>query len=75
MKRLAEVIRSFYGDTTLHCVCVLKGAYPFFAVLLEELKRLNRAGCHENPPFFPDFVKAVSYEGTDSTGEGTILFT
>ena len=46
-------------------LCVLKGSYRFFTALVDELT-VARYACKS--PLVVDFVRAKSYENTESTG-------
>ena len=74
--KLAYDISQDYPGERLHLLCVLKvgywgwlkvqGAHTFFSELVRQLQLLRIQ-------FSYDFVKAKSYEGTSSTGNGMIL--
>lgn len=55
---LGAEITEAYGDTPLVLVCVLKGSYLFAADLARHLKA----------PVEIEFMRARSYEGTESSG-------
>lgn len=62
---LAHSIDKDYADRDLVVLCVLKGAAPFTMALMQRLR----------VPVTLDFVRAKSYEGTESTGTVTLHYT
>lgn len=64
VRLLASRINADYKDADLVVVCVLKGAFMFFADLVRRL--------HVNPVV--DFVRMASY-GKSDTSSGTVSFT
>lgn len=56
---LAEEVRSCYGDDHLFLLVVLKGSVPFSVDLMRSLAM----------PLEVDYIRAKSYEGTESTGK------
>jgi len=65
IKQLAREIHNEIGDKPLIMLCVLKGSYRFFTALVDELT-VARHTCKS--PLVVDFVRAKSYENTESTG-------
>lgn len=64
-KQLAIDIHQHYGDRQLTLVCVLKGAFRFFNLLLEELQKVrSEFVSHE---IQVDFIRVKSYSNTQST--------
>lgn len=61
-QELAKEIDNDYKDKNPILVCLLKGALPFLAKLLEHIKI----------PMEIDCIKVHSYSGTNSTGKVTI---
>jgi hypoxanthine phosphoribosyltransferase len=59
VERLAADIRSRCGDTPLIAVVLMDGAKPFADLLLPQLPRVVETR----------YIKASSYQGTQSTGE------
>ena len=60
VEQLGEQITKKYGDEPLVVVCVLKGAFIFFADLVR---------CIDNKNMIVDFVRLSSYgNGTESSG-------
>lgn len=51
-------------------LCVLKGSYKFFTALVDELT-VARHSCKS--PLVVDFIRAKSYEDTESTGTLEII--
>jgi hypoxanthine phosphoribosyltransferase len=66
--RLAEDIAAAYPDTSIHLLCVLKGAASFCYMLMNELKRIQQCREADHALFTFDFVRVSSYVGTESTG-------
>lgn len=64
VSELAGRISSDYGGKEVLAVCILKGAFMFFADIIRELKI----------PVTVDFIIASSYIKTTSTGEVKILY-
>lgn len=62
VRELGREISAHYGDEPLVCVCVLKGAYVFFADLMRSLS------IHP----FVDFVRLSSY--ADQTSRSRMVF-
>ena len=63
VEQLGEQITKKYGDEPLVVVCVLKGAFIFFADLVR---------CIDNKNMIVDFVRLSSYgNGTESSGHVT----
>ncbi|KAE9549498.1 hypothetical protein FO519_007294 [Halicephalobus sp. NKZ332] len=65
IKQLAREIHEEIGDQPLIMLCVLKGSYRFFTALVDELADVRYA-CKS--PLGVDFIRAKSYEDTESTG-------
>jgi hypoxanthine phosphoribosyltransferase len=61
-------IRNTYGDKTIHLLCVLKGGSAFFQDLQVCLRNFHNFTNQSYVPFTFDFVRAKSYDGTESTG-------
>ncbi|CAB3408700.1 unnamed protein product [Caenorhabditis bovis] len=70
VRRLAKDIHSQIGNEPLSLLCVLKGSYKFFTVLVEELTNA-RSSCPE--PMTVDFIRVKSYEDQSSTGTIQIM--
>lgn len=68
VEKLAYDITQDYKGKTLHLLCVLKGASPFFADLCNAIRKFHDYARNVYIPFTFDFVKVKSYEGTESTG-------
>jgi len=66
VKRMAWEIHECVGDQPLVMLCVLKGSYRFFNLLADELSTA-RQNCHNG--LSVEFVRASSYEDTQSTGK------
>ena len=49
-------------------LCVLKGGHQFSTDLADALKKLRLRGC-VNAPLTFDFIRVMSYTGTESTGD------
>ena len=49
------------GDTTLHCLCVLKGGFKFFAELSEYLTNMNRSSNKHFLKMTYEFIRLKSY--------------
>lgn len=63
VEQLGEQITKKYGDEPLVVVCVLKGAFIFFADLVR---------CIDNKNMIVDFIRLSSYgNGTESSGHVT----
>ena len=61
MKQLAEVVHADYQGLRPVLLCTLKGACPFYTHLSDALQDLRQG-------YDMEFVRASSYDGTDSTG-------
>lgn len=59
IEALGERISSDYAGEPLVCVCVLKGAFMFFAELVK----------HIRGEVYIDFIRLCSYDGARSSGE------
>ncbi|TKR63166.1 hypothetical protein L596_027031 [Steinernema carpocapsae] len=66
VKRLAQEIHDEIGDQPLVVLCILKGSYRFFTALVDDLT-IARHSCAT--PLVVDFIRAKSYENTETTGE------
>lgn len=53
-------------------LCVLKGSYRFFTALVDELT-ITRADMKCSTPLTVDFVRAISYEDTETTGKVQLI--
>lgn len=56
------------ADNTLHCLCVLKGGFKFFAELSEYLTNMNRSSNKHFLKMTYEFIRLKSYVNTESTG-------
>ncbi|MGE3276181.1 MAG: hypoxanthine phosphoribosyltransferase [Vicinamibacterales bacterium] len=63
IRALAAEIRRDSPDTSLHFICVLKGAFLFLADLVRAI----------DGPVTVDFMALSSYAGTSSTGEVRLI--
>ncbi|KAK0428894.1 hypothetical protein QR680_011070 [Steinernema hermaphroditum] len=70
VKRLAQEIHDVIGDEPLVVLCILKGSYRFFTTLVDDLT-VARHACAS--PLVIDFIRAKSYEDTESTGTLQIM--
>jgi hypoxanthine phosphoribosyltransferase len=70
IKQLAHEIHKQIGDQPIVLLCVLKGSYRFFTALVDELSTARYA-C--TSPLLVDFIRAKSYEDTESTGKLQIM--
>jgi len=70
IKRLAQEIHDAIGDQPLVVLCILKGSYRFFTALVDDLT-VARHSCAS--PLVVDFIRAKSYEDTESTGKLQIM--
>jgi hypoxanthine phosphoribosyltransferase len=70
IKQLATEIHKKIGDEPLTLLCVLKGSYRFFTALVDELTAV-RYTCKNS--LLVDFIRAKSYEDTESTGKLEII--
>jgi len=61
VKQLAAKIHADYAGQRPVFVCVLKGANPFYQHLLDALQDLKHG-------YTTEFLRASSYEGTETTG-------
>ena len=63
IEKLAPDIREHYGDTTIHLVCVLKGARQFFSALCTALAKMGNSRL----PYVEHFVqiKRVIEDGVE----------
>uniref|UniRef100_A0A915DS14 non-specific serine/threonine protein kinase n=1 Tax=Ditylenchus dipsaci TaxID=166011 RepID=A0A915DS14_9BILA len=67
IKRLAHEIHNTAGDQPLVMLCVLKGSYRFFTILVDEISVARQSfGCKSG--MMVEFIKVRSYEDTKSTG-------
>lgn len=66
--RLARDIRARHPDQVLHLVCLLKGGSAFFNDLQQSLREMALVAGEHAVPFTMDFLRAKSYDGTESTG-------
>jgi len=66
VRALAALVHRDYKGKRPVLVCTLKGACPFFSLLVEELQELRQG-------FDLEFVRASSYRGTSSTGVVSML--
>ena len=57
----------------LHAICVLKGGFKFFSDILDKINNLNSNHSEGSVQVAVDFIRAKSYENTESTGEINIL--
>jgi len=64
VKQMASEIHSEVGDQPVTMICVLKGAYRFFTLLVEELTEI-RHECLQ--PVTIDFIRVKSYEDDKPT--------
>lgn len=69
-RRLAKDIHKQIGDQPLALLCVLKGSYKFFTLLVDELVNA-RSSCKD--PMTVDFIRVKSYEQQSSTGHVQIM--
>ena len=73
-KLAVDIMRAYRmreEGTRVHMLCVLKGGHQFFSDLCNALKSLTLTGCPQ-PPLTFEFIRAKSYDGTESKGaEGT----
>ncbi|CAD5206897.1 unnamed protein product [Bursaphelenchus okinawaensis] len=70
IRQLAREIHEKIGDKPVTLLCVLKGSYRFFTTLVDELS-VARHECTN--PLTVDFIRAKSYEDTESTGKLQII--
>ncbi|CAM9763778.1 unnamed protein product, partial [Phaeothamnion confervicola] len=68
VEKLADDIATDYADKTVHLLCVLKGGSAFFHDLSTALRRAHLHRRLAYIPFTFDFIRAKSYDGTESTG-------
>jgi hypoxanthine phosphoribosyltransferase len=68
VQKLAADIRNLYEGETIHLLCVLKGGSAFFQDLQVCLRNFHNFTKQDYIPFTFDFIRAKSYEGTESTG-------
>lgn len=61
MNHLAEIVHADYAGLRPVLLCTLKGACPFFTHLSDALQDLRQG-------YDMEFVRASSYDGTNSTG-------
>lgn len=64
VRAIARDVKAVYGNEPLLAICVLKGAFAFFADLCRDL---------DNPLLELDFVRVASY-GTGSVSSGKPVF-
>lgn len=62
-----DIVQDYHGHT-IHLLCVLKGGSTFFQDLSNALRKFHDYARNDYIPFTFDFVRAKSYEGTDTTG-------
>uniref|UniRef100_A0A0N4ZXY4 Hypoxanthine phosphoribosyltransferase n=1 Tax=Parastrongyloides trichosuri TaxID=131310 RepID=A0A0N4ZXY4_PARTI len=70
VKKLAHELHDSLGDVPLILLCILKGSYKFFTTLVDELT-IARQNCSTS--LTVEFIRAKSYEGTESTGHLQII--
>ncbi|KAI9014879.1 phosphoribosyltransferase-like protein [Gaertneriomyces semiglobifer] len=70
ISKLAQTIAKDCQNPVVAC-CVLKGAHGFFAHLVEDLKKCKNSKGGSIPLSF-EFIKALSYENDQSTGNVSI---
>ncbi|KAI6228987.1 hypothetical protein M3Y99_01157200 [Aphelenchoides fujianensis] len=70
IKKLAHEIHHNIGDQAISLICVLKGSYKFFTALVDALS-IVRHTCKTQ--LTVDFIRAKSYEDTESTGQLEII--
>ena len=61
IRQLAQIIRDDYQGKRPILLCTLKGACPFYTHLTDALQELRQG-------YDMEFVRASSYEGTETTG-------
>ena len=66
--KIAETVRSDYGDDTIHLLCVLKGARTFYTELLSALTDIHHKGCYTRMPYVEHFIQIKSYIDSESAG-------
>ncbi|XP_044524833.1 hypoxanthine-guanine phosphoribosyltransferase-like [Gracilinanus agilis] len=71
-ERLAQDVLKEMGGSPIVALCVLKGAYKFFADLLDSMETLNRNRDQSNPVTV-DFIRLSSYCNDQSTGTVTVM--
>ncbi|KAI1712852.1 phosphoribosyl transferase domain-containing protein [Ditylenchus destructor] len=67
IKRLAHDIHYCIGDQPLVMLCVLKGSYRFFTILVDEISTA-RQSYNSRTGVLVEFIKVKSYENTASSG-------
>ena len=67
--KLASDIKSFYGDQTVHLLCVLKGARSFHSELIDGLEEIHLRGDFCHMPYVEHFIQLKSYVDSESVDE------
>jgi hypoxanthine phosphoribosyltransferase len=70
-EKLALDIREDYPSSTPHFLVVLKGGSEFAVDLCRAMRKIHTHTQSAYLPFTVDYVRVKSYEGTESTGNGT----
>jgi hypoxanthine phosphoribosyltransferase len=71
--RAACDIREDYPESTIMFLVVLKGGSEFATDLTRAIRKQHTYTTKTHLPFTVDYVRVKSYEGTASTGNGTVV--
>ncbi|XP_061193859.1 hypoxanthine-guanine phosphoribosyltransferase-like isoform X2 [Saccostrea echinata] len=72
IERLARDIVEDFDEDGFVALCVLKGAYKFFADLLDDIKGLNR-NFGRSVPLAVDFIRLKSFVDDQSSGQIEVI--
>lgn len=68
VERIAYDINQRFHDEELYMLCILKGGFKFFNLLVDKLQSIRRTSNSEAKPIFLEFIRVKSYVNTTSTG-------
>lgn len=71
IEKLAADIRADLPDVTPHLLVVLKGGSEFATDLTRSMRKWHSYSGNRHLPFTVDYIRVKSYEGTESTGNGS----
>ena len=72
--KLAADIREDFPSSTIMFLVVLKGGNEFATDITRALRTQHGTGSSARIPFTVDFIRVKSYEGTESTGKGMLVW-